>query len=117
MRPSDLASIVELSQAALCSAILDHLRMTRPDEAELLHRLAWTAARCALAGHVTCDLHVTPTLAPRGEETMTVEEIIAALRMGPLLGLQEPAREPAQDGAVAPVNGRPEEGGNGLAKA
>ncbi len=107
MRPSDLASIVELSQAALCSAVLEHLRMTRPSDAEGLHRVAWIAARCALAGHVECSLRVPPALMRGGEECRSVQDILAELRMEDLLGLPDPAVARAEGGAAGPVNGKP----------
>lgn len=106
MSPSDLASIVELSQAALCSAILEHLRATRPADAEKLHRIAWIAARCALAGHTECELRVPPTLMRGGEECRSVRDIVADLRMEGLLGLPPAAATKAEGGATPPLNGR-----------
>ncbi len=105
MKSSDLASIVELSQAATCCAVLEHLRMTRPEHAEQLHRLAWIAARCALAGHAECSLRVPPALMKDGEEYMAVRDIVSELRMEALLGLPPGADTKAEGTAAAPVNG------------
>ncbi len=107
MKPSDLGSIIELSQAALCAAILEHLRMTRPSDAEDLHRVAWIAAKCALAGHTECELRVPPALMRGGEECMAVRDIVSELRMEALLGLPPAAATKAEGRAAMPVNGRP----------
>lgn len=106
MSPSDLASIVELAQAALCSAVLEHLRMTRPSDAEGLHRVAWVAARCALAGHTECELTVPPALMRGGDDRRSVRDIVAELRIEPLLGLQSPSDARNESGAAAPPSGR-----------
>lgn len=106
MSPSDLASIVELSQAALCSAVLEHLRMTRPSHAEDLHRIAWIATKCALAGHTECELQVPPALMKGGEECRRVRDIVAELRMEKLLGLPSPSDAKNERGAAAPPAGR-----------
>lgn len=87
MKQSDLATIVELAQASICAALAEHLRTTRrPSEVDALHRLAWIAFKCGLAGHTTCVLNIPPCLASNGETCMSVEDIVHVLRMEPLLG-------------------------------
>ncbi len=106
MRPSDLSSVVELAQAATCCAVLEHLRMIWPEHAEQLHRVAWIAARCGLAGHGECELRVPAALAGEGEVFMAVRDILAELQMNGLLGLPPAAATEAEGGAAAPVNGK-----------